>query len=476
MQRRLGHLMVAGSLALALTGCKKETQPPPQTTAQQQEDTLVAELKRAPKVLVRNAALVITMDPALGTGPLGTLENADVLFTGGTLTSVGKNLPREGAAEVDATGKIVMPGFIDVHNHLWQTIIRGCATDGDLNGWLSRCLTPAYAMPWREQDAYATVRLSTVDLINTGVTTVVDDSHTFTPEFVRGNLRALYESGMRFVYAHCGQADRFGEMEALRTELDAAKPAAAFQVCSHPAPFARDWLFAATAQAKRMNVQLNVHLLQSAGEREEGQMELLAQAGAFQGKLMVNHAIHLTSQEIDTLARYDVRVAHNPLSNMRLAAGRMLLPEMKAKGIKVGLGLDGGTNDNSDFFALMKVAVGLQRAHAQRADVSPTVPDVLRMATLGGAETLDLQGSIGSLTPGKRADLLIINPDSANFAPRWDWPSQLVFNGQPSDVEFVFIDGKVRKAHGKVLDVNNRQELLDAVQAATDKLRSMPTP
>jgi 5-methylthioadenosine/S-adenosylhomocysteine deaminase len=191
---------------------------------------------------------------------------------------------------------------------------------------------------------------------------------------------------------------------------------------------------------------------------------------------MVNHAIHLTSQEIDTLARHDVRVAHNPLSNMRLAAGRMLLPEMKAKGIKVGLGLDGGTNDNSDFFALMKVAVGLQRAHAQRADVSPTVPDVLRMATLGGAETLDLQGSIGSLTPGKRADLLIINPDNANFAPRWDWPSQLVFNGQPSDVEFVFIDGKVRKAHGKVLDVNNRQELLDAVQAATDKLRSMPTP
>jgi 5-methylthioadenosine/S-adenosylhomocysteine deaminase len=466
MNAFLSRLTLASSLSMCLVSCQQPTSTPAQ------DQSVVPALKQASKVLIRNAALVITMDPSLGTGPLGTLEGADVLFTGETLTAVGKSLPQDGATVLDATGKIVMPGFVDVHNHLWQTLIRGCGTGGDLNHWLDKCLTPAYNMQWSEADAYATVRLSTVDLINTGVTTVVDDSHAFTPEFVRGNMRALYESGMRFVYAHCGQQERFGEMEQLRAELDAARPAAAFQVCSHPAPWALDWLTAASNQAKKMDVLLNVHLLQSEGERAEGQMELLEQVGAFNGKLLVNHAVHMTPAELDKMAQHDVRVAHNPLSNMRLAAGRMPLPDMKARGIKVGLGLDGGTNDNSDFFALMKAAVGLQRAHAMRADVAPTVPDVLRMATLGGAEAVDLQASIGSLTPGKKADVLVINTSGSNFAPRWDWNSQLVFNAQPSDVEFVFINGKVRKGEGKVLDVDNRAEILQAVQSATDRLKA----
>jgi len=452
---------------LLLSGCQN---PPPATCSG--ADCLVPELKSASRILVRNAALVITMDPAQGQGPLGMLEDADVLFEQDTLVAVGKGLDAGNATVLDATGKIVMPGFVDVHNHLWQTLIRGCSADQDLYGWLETCVFPMANVGLTEAEGYATVRLGTVDLIGTGVTTVVDDSHAFTPEFVRGNLRALDESGLRYVFAHCGREDRFDEMRRIHADLATKQPGASFQVCSHPASFLQSWVNNGVALARELGVPVNVHLAENIKDLNDGQMASLQQANAFGGKLLAAHVIHVSPEEMETLARYDVRVAHNPLSNMRLASGIMRLGEMRTRGIKVGLGLDGGTNDSADAFANMKAAVGLQRALARNASVYPSVAEVLRMATMGGAEVLDMQGSIGSLTPGKKADLILINPNATNFAPRWDWPSQLVFNGQPSNVEYVFVGGKVRKAGGEVLDVA-QGELQQSVQDTVARVKTV---
>ena len=128
-----------------------------------------------PRTLIRNAALVITMDPTLGDGPLGTLADADVLFAGDTIIAVGKELAAPGATLVDAAGAIVLPGFVDLHNHLVQSVIRGGCFDRDLKGWLRDCAFPVYEILTPE-DVYAAVRLSTLDLIATGVTTVVDSA------------------------------------------------------------------------------------------------------------------------------------------------------------------------------------------------------------------------------------------------------------------------------------------------------------
>jgi 5-methylthioadenosine/S-adenosylhomocysteine deaminase len=146
--------------------------------------------------LTQNASLVLTMDPNLGAGGvLGRLEDADVLIEGDHIAAVGhlgQQLP--GVRVIDGRGMIVMPGFVDTHDHLWQSLIRGCAADDDLNGWLNRCVFPLNTSPFSETDAYAGVRLSTTGLINTDVTTAVDWSHAFNPDFVRGNLRALTDS------------------------------------------------------------------------------------------------------------------------------------------------------------------------------------------------------------------------------------------------------------------------------------------
>src|SRR5438874_1883499 len=140
--------------------------------------------------LIRQAALVLTMDPNLGAGGiLGQLEDADVLLVGDHIAAVGVHLSApSGVHVIDGRGMIVMPGFVDTHDHLWQSLIRGCATDDDLNGWLSRCTSSLSTHPVSEADAYAGVRLSTAGLIETGVTTVVDWSAPFGTPFIRGNV------------------------------------------------------------------------------------------------------------------------------------------------------------------------------------------------------------------------------------------------------------------------------------------------
>ncbi|HJY84665.1 MAG TPA: amidohydrolase family protein, partial [Candidatus Binatia bacterium] len=118
------------------------------------------------------------------------------------------------------------------------------------------------------------------------------------------------------------------------------------------------------------------------------------------------------------------------------------------------LGLDGGTNDTSDMFNNMRAAIGLQRAKLLTANTMPSVTGALRMATVDGAKLLDMDDQIGSLTPGKKADLIILDPGAVNFAPRFEWISQIVFNGQPANVDWVFVDGRALKSKGQLVGVH----------------------
>lgn len=418
------------------------------------------------KTLVRNASMVLTMDPALG-----TLEDADVLIDGDRIAAVGTGLAASGARVIDGRGKIVLPGFVDLHTHLWQSLIRGCATDKELGGWLGGCVLPLQGSPVNGADAYAGARLSTLDAISTGVTTVTDWSHAFNPDFARGNLRALTDSKQRFVFAFMAGTAEWIAPEVRRVKQDVIdrNPLAHLQIGTHPANWNVANVEAAEQLAKELDVPLNVHLLESKADPATDQMGVLRRAGALRPGLLANHVVHATDAELDELAAYDVRIAHNPLSNMRLASGVAKVPDMKARDIKVGIGLDGGTNDTSDMFNDMRAAVGLQRAQSADPSRYPTPADVLRMATLGGAEALGLEQEIGSLTPGKKADLQVINAQALNFAPRVDWASQLVFNTQPVNVQWVFVNGVALKKDGKV--VGDTQGVLADAQAAADRVR-----
>ncbi len=425
------------------------------------------------RIVIRNVSLVLTMDPKLGAGPLGQLQDADVLIDHDRIGAIGKQLSAEGAQVLDGHGKIVMPGFVDTHNHLWQTLIRGCATDKELNGWLAGCVLPLYASAISDADGYAGARLATLDLISSGVTTVNDWSHAFNADFARGNLRALKDSRMRFVFAYGANRKpaTLAEIRRVKRESIDPDPLAHLQIAVHPTTANYDNTLAAERLAEELGVPLNVHLHESPADPATGQLDALRRAGALRPGLVTDHDIQMTDAELDELAAHDVRVAHNPLSNMRLASGIARVPDMHARNLKVGLGLDGGTDDGSDFFADMKAAVGLQRAISHDPARFPTPPDVLRMATLGGAEVLGLDADIGSLTPGKKADLQLINPFALDVAPQLDWVSQLVFNAQPANVEWVFVAGRALKRDGRVL--GDQPRVIADAQAASDRVQKL---
>jgi len=421
------------------------------------------------RTLLRNARLVVTMEPRLGNGALGLIANGDVFLEGDRIAAVGQGLDGSGARTIDATGKIVLPGFVDVHNHLWQSLIRGCGTSLAVGDWLRTCVFPVGRLNVTEPEAYAVVRLSTLDLLSAGVTTVVDWSHAFSPDFARGNIQALLDSGLRFAFAYRGRLEHVDDIRRIKRDLIDPHPRASFQMGGvHPTI---DEEVAKTLRhmselAHEMNVKLHVHLLEGEHDRAQEPIRALDRAGALGPMLIGAHAVHMTDEEIRLLASRGVRLAHCPLSNMRLASGVMRLGAIHAQGIRVGLGLDGGANDTSDMFNNMRAAVGIQRALTHNPTVYPTVAAVLQLATIGGAEVLDMAAQIGSLAPGKKADVIVLDPHTLNFAPLLDEESQVVFNAQPSNVEWVFVDGRALKERGKLVGVNAAAVIADANRVA----------
>ncbi|MEU7053909.1 amidohydrolase family protein [Streptomyces eurythermus] len=420
----------------------------------------------APTTLLQGAELVLTMDPALGAGDLGTLERADVLMRDGRIAGVGRRLPAPaGARVVDVSGMLVLPGFVDLHNHLWQSSIRGGCHTQDLYGWLADC-NRATLPKIGPQDMYRFVRLAALDALQAGVTTVVDWVHPIPFDTSEQYIRALDHTGLRFVYAMARNTADLDLVPRVKKELLDPLPLASAQVAVHAGRDRLDPLRRSREVARDLGLMINSHVLEHRGDRAQEPIRSLRAADAFGPDLLMNHAIHLTDDEIAQTAEADVRVAHCPLSNMRLGSGIIRLPELGRRGVRTGLGHDGGTNDTSDMFGVMKAAVGLQRALHQSAETHPTIPVVLRMATLGGAECLHMADQVGSLTPGKRADVLVLDPGTLNFAPRFDRLGQIVLNGQPGNVSHVYVDGRARKVRGKLVDVDTAEVVREAERAA----------
>jgi 5-methylthioadenosine/S-adenosylhomocysteine deaminase len=434
-------------------------------------------------LLIENAT-VVTMDPAGRVLPSGALA-----IEGPRIRAVyraGERPAEPPARRLDARGRVVLPGLVNAHTHLFQTLIRGVYERLGFLEWLRRIYHTGRVL--EPEDCLQGALVGLAEAVQSGVTTVVD--HHFlnrTPELADATIEGFRRVGVRGVLARCimdvGGLAPPEVIEAAEAGLRACDDLLARHradvaagrlaiwtgpntppINASPALLRETHTFAAAR-----GIGVSSHVAEAASVVEatraahgaEGVVDLFARVGALGPRLLAAHAVHLTPREVRLLADAGASVAHNPVSNGFLGDGIAPVTDLLAAGVNVALGTDGAASNNSqDMFEVMKVAALFQRARTQ--DPAALPPEtVLRLATINGARALGLDTEIGSLEPGKRADLVIVDLSSLHHCAVHDVLSHLVFTARAADVRTVLVDGRVVLDEGVLQTVD-----AEAVRAA----------
>jgi 5-methylthioadenosine/S-adenosylhomocysteine deaminase len=395
-----------------------------------------------------------------------TVVEADVVVRDGRIAAIGA-APDSGPTDVlDATGAIVMPGFVQTHVHLCQTIFRGLADDLPLLAWLERRIWPLEAAHDGRTLA-ASARLAAAELLAGGTTTALTMETVHDTDAV---FEALAPTGLRAVVGKCLMDVRDGPPARLH---EPARRAIDDSLALH-----RKWHGAAhgrlmTALAPRFAVSCTRELLEAVADasarlqmivhthaseqRDEvalvreltglDNMAYLAQTGLATPRLCAAHCVWVTDAEQGLMAERGVQVLHCPGSNLKLGSGVAPVADMRARGIRVSLGADGAACNNTlDMFHEMRLAATLQAMRAGPGALRAR--DVVRMATRDGAAALGLQADIGSIEPGKKADIIVVEAEDLHQTPAEDPYARLVYATRPSDVRATIVDGRVVAERG----------------------------
>jgi 5-methylthioadenosine/S-adenosylhomocysteine deaminase len=388
-----------------------------------------------------------------------------------------------GRDTIDAAGAVVMPGLINTHTHAPMVLFRGLADDLALMDWLQKYIFPAEAKTVSPEFVRAGTRLAALEMIESGTTTYAD-MYYFEEEIGRVTKAAGLRGVLGETIIQFPVADAKTPAESLaRTERFAKEFAGDDLITPAVAPHAMytndaGTLKACRALADRLQIPVIIHLSETKDEMKTSDEKYHATPTAFLDSLgfwgprtLAAHAVHVTPADIQILASRHVGVAHNPESNMKLASGIAPVEAMRKAGIDVGLGTDGAASNNDlDMFEAMRQAAFLHKLLAGDPRAVPA-PVALEMATMGGARAMGMDKTIGSLEPGKRADLLVVSMASARQTPMYDPVSHLVYVTRGDDVRTTIVNGKILMRDRRVLTLDRRQVLADARMFA-DKVRA----
>lgn len=413
-------------------------------------------------VLIRNAT-ILTMNDAM------EVVRGDVWVRGGRIAGVGGTLPgADGATVVDAGGDFLLPGFVQTHVHLCQTIFRGLADDLPLLEWLRARVWPLEAAHDPATLA-AAAQLAAAELLAGGTTTVLTMETVHDTDAV---FEALVPTGLRAIVGKCLMNERGDAPPRLHQDTQAALEeslalhrrwtgAANGRLRASLAPrFAisctRDLLEATAAMAQAEGLLVHTHASEQRDEvtlvRERtgrDNIDYLAAVGLATPRLCVAHCVWVSDAEQALLAERKVKVLHCPGSNLKLGSGIAPVPEMRARGISVSLGADGAACNNSlDMFHEMRLAATLPAMRLGPGAL--TARDAVHMATREGAFALGLDHEIGSIEIGKKADLILVAADRLHQSPGADPYATLVYATRPTDVWMTMVDGEIVARDGRV--------------------------
>lgn len=380
---------------------------------------------------------------------------------------------------IDGNRFIAMPGLINLHNHVAMTLLRSYADEMPLMRWLNEKIWPLEAHLTPDDVALGT-RLGIAEMLLGGTTTFVD-MYLMADRVAETAL----ESGIRAVVGPTLFDNRAGELAGYAAETierfdGAGNGRITVRVAPH-APYTNspETIRKAITLCERFGVGINIHLSETRDELDiirktygKTPTAYLDDLGVFRLRTLAAHCVHLNDTEIDLLAARGVSISHNPQSNMKLASGVAPVTRMLARGLNVGIGTDGPSSNNDlDLWDEMRTASLLQKSATGDPGALPAY-QTLQMATVHGAKALGLQGVTGQITPGSKADIILIDREKPHLCPMHNLISNLVYCGKAADVDTVIVDGRILVEKGILLHTD-LAELRHRVQERAMELAGM---
>jgi 5-methylthioadenosine/S-adenosylhomocysteine deaminase len=423
---------------------------------------------------VIHGAYAVTMEPSVG-----DIERSVIHVRDGEIISVGPAVEARKAGDIDGSGFIAVPGFIDTHWHLWSCALRGIHSyiDPDFGYFpLTMRLGPLYT----PLDSYRNVRLGVAEALLSGITTINNWAHNvLSPDHADAEVQALSDTGIRGRFSYgwgqnlavdtpMNSADvkrikneRFSSNDLLSLGVAIRTPVA-YQRGNVSLDILRsDW-----TKAQELGLPLTIH-------NRAGVVSILEEQHLLDSNVLIVHPQAFTSREIEILAQRQVNISSSPVNeNARGpngARGPIQLSELLQAGVGFSISVDEVvTNGKADFFSVMRELV---RSDWQRRGehTKLTARRMLELSTIDGARAMGLAHLVGSLKPGKRADITLIRSTDINLSPIIGDPSDmLVFSGQPNNVDTVIVDGRVLVRDGRLTSLDPEQVVSDAMQTVRD--------
>jgi 5-methylthioadenosine/S-adenosylhomocysteine deaminase len=404
--------------------------------------------------LIRNAH-VMTMDPALG-----DIAGGAVHIKEGRIVAVGRNLKAPGAEVIDGTRMIVMPGLVDTHWHMWNTLYRSFSGDKADQGYFPT--VARFGQQMTPDDMYQSSRLSAAEAINSGITTVHDWCHNVRSRaHAEADIRALRESGLRarFSYGWAQglpdtQTCNLADLEGLARDW---KDYAADGLISlgfgwrgkfRVSPIPPEVYRTEFETARKLGLPISVHV--GSARKAKGQIESHVKDGLLGPDVNIVHALSASPEEIEMVKASGATVSLSPGSELRIGFGLTPTSEFLAAGVPLGMAIDTTSlSGTANLFSILKLARDVENGKNE-SEFKLTAHRMLEIGTIGGARAMGLGDVTGSLTPGKRADVIMISTTGLNIGVFTDPAHMALECTTPENVDTVIVDGRMLKSSGKL--------------------------
>lgn len=414
-----------------------------------------------------------------------TLQDDDFFIKKGSIAFEGDRICYVGPTPLNldtydkvikAEGKAVLPGLINTHGHAAMSLLRGFADDLPLKEWLETKVWPMEGRFGAEQVKWGTY-LAVLEMLKTGTTCFVDmyDHMDQVGQVAEeSGIRAVLCRGVIGLCSPEEQKSKLSEAVGFAREWNGAASGRITTMMAPHAPYTCPpaYISRIVDKAAELNVPIHIHMSETQREVEQNVREYgmrpvahLKHIGVFERPTLVAHAVHLTGEELDVLQEYQVKVSHNPGSNLKLGSGIAPVPQMLKRGIDVSLGTDSAaSNNNLDMFEEMRLAALIHKG-ASMDPLAVPAESALKMATISGAKAVFLGERTGSLEIGKKADFIMVNMNRPHLQPSHDVVSHLVYSAYGLDVSDVYVDGKLLVQDGQCLTLDEEKIMYEANRA-----------